>query len=222
MDGSTDSGEVEGTTSAKARRTASNPAIWGLVGALLGSLITGIFSLQTAKTAAETSVRTAEIAQETAESGKEAEAARSRTDFLRTQRLNLYANLLTTSQIVSNEAGEYAHVLQFPESYPAGQVGTGRAELDTKYEAWVSGVWMVRVIASDEVSVANDNLATKLDEAYRLLAGYSGQSGELERIATYFQQFPNDVFALRTEFSTASQAEFEDPAGQDSSSTGAP
>lgn len=207
--GQSGSGQAAGGEPGR-RRVGTSPAIWGIIGALIGSLVTGFFSIQAASTAAETSVKTAEIARQTAELGMTAEARRSREEFLRTERLSGYVEQLSLSQRAMNAANTYAYRLQYQSYFSPDALTAASNELSTSYEDWVNSAWHVRVIASDAVSAVNDKMATKMDEAYRMLVNYRAQPGELDAIVAFYAQFLTEMSNLRTEFTTASQAEFED------------
>ncbi|NKX52989.1 hypothetical protein [Arthrobacter mobilis] len=191
--------------SARKPPAARNPAVWGLAGALLGGVVTGTFSLIGVAVSAER-------AADTARQGHAAEAQRARADFLRSERLKHYEEVLATSQRLTDACTSYAYMLQYRQSYTQPALDTALAELHTAFKAYVTAAWAIRVIGSDAVAQANDELSSKMDEAAYKLFNYRGVDSELQDVAAYFGTFPQEAFDLRVVFSQAAQGEFRQDA----------
>ncbi|WP_172411805.1 hypothetical protein, partial [Arthrobacter globiformis] len=106
-DKSLDSGTPGGTKSSKDR----NPALWGLIGVLAGSLISGAFSVVNAQMAYQASENAANRAQQSTERSIQEENKRKRDEFLRDQRATSYKEFLTNSRLFEDAQLDYLYAL---------------------------------------------------------------------------------------------------------------
>jgi hypothetical protein len=187
-----------------------NPAAWAVIGATAGVVITGSISIVTANIAAETSVKTAEIAKEVAVEGAKAAAAQSQSDFIRTQRLNVYTSYLTQSIQFHNAVYAYSGaVQQGPPALTQDKLDSLYSNLGSTYGAFVDAAWRVRQIASEPVDAASQEMNSYVDETYTALERPLGTSQvDAAKVKTVMDPFPQKMGDFRTQFSEVSRTEF--------------
>lgn len=150
----------------------------GAVGALLGGLIAGGFSILAVN----------------------AEAERNRQAFFLTERVEVYANLLAEAQAFQLAATRYN--AQIEAGADDAAINAELTEASAKYDGVVASAWQVQVIATEPVGNAKEELARSMDQAWTLMVQNTAEAHE------YFEGLDDLTRSLSRQFSDAAAAEF--------------
>lgn len=195
-DESLDSGAPGGKKSSKTK----NPAVWGLIGVLAGSLISGAFSVANAHMAYQASENAANRAQQSTERIIEEENKRKRDEFLRDQRATYYKEFLTNSSTLEIAQTDYLTVLKQPESYPPASRNSYLAEMEVKYRQFLSSAWGMEFFSSDKLKDAARTLSQELYQRHLMLENYNGTAAGLQELDTRVARGTDKVVELRQKF----------------------
>lgn len=198
---SLDSGAPGGTKSRKDK----NPAMWGLIGVLSGSLISGAFSLASARMQYEAAQNTAVRTQETNERSLEAARTQARNQFLRDQRVAVFKQYLVDSQGAEEAQMDYVSVLLSPEHTPE-QLDAWYQEAALKQRQFVASTWGLHFFATEELKAVATDLTTELETRFEMVHTYSQQPGELEALETRVIKGADAMANLRHAFTEAASA----------------
>lgn len=198
---SLDSGTPGGTKSAKAK----NPAVWGLIGVLSGSLISGAFSMVSARMAYDAAENTAARTQETNERSLEAQRAQSRNQFLRDQRVAVFRQYLLDSQAAEEAQMDYVAVVSSPGHTPE-QAAAWMQEANLKQRQFVASTWSVEFFATEELKAVAKELTNELAARYEMVRTYSHTSNEFQALNSRIANGQNAMVDLRRKFTAAASA----------------
>lgn len=151
------------------RTRASNPAIWGLTGVLAGSLVSGAFSVRAAEIASQATENSAARAQESSERSIQAENKRARDEFLREQRVAIYKQFLTDSQVYEQAQSDFLEVLRFRDSYPPDSPDAYLSDLETKHRQFINSSWGFEFFSTKELRDHATAIVQELHETYNML-----------------------------------------------------
>ena len=174
-DKSLDSGTPGGTKSSKDR----NPALWGLIGVLAGSLISGAFSVVNAQMAYQASENAANRAQQSTERSIQEENKRKRDEFLRDQRATSYKEFLTNSRLFEDAQLDYLYALSHQETH---NVNAYLTELEVKNRQFVNSAWGMEFFSPQDLQDTARALTTELYERYLMLTNYNGSSAQFQAL----------------------------------------
>lgn len=200
-DESLDSEALGGKKSSKTK----NPAVWGLIGVLSGSLISGAFSLVSARMQYDAAQNTAARTQETNERSLEAARTQSRNQFLRDQRVAVFKQYLVDSQGAEEAQMDYVSVLLSPAHTPE-QLAAWYQEASTRQRQFVASTWGLQFFATEELKAAATELTTELETRFEMVRTYSQKPGELEALETRVTKGADAMANLRHKFTDAASA----------------
>lgn len=188
-------------------------AVFGVLAAILGAAVTGSFSYMA-------TVQQNETLEETTKQVLVGEAEKSRVDFLRTQRADVYSKYLATALELENSLERYSHV--FAHANDVGPLASvdpiENAEklqtLRNAYNEWLVQKYKVQLL-SPNVHDAQQLLA---DHMVSLYSEYvEGQAASLMRdegrkdnwtlYTLYNEKYRMDAVDFRERFSQAAQKE---------------
>jgi hypothetical protein len=173
------------------RRFRDISAVWGIVGALLGAVVAGAFSVVAASISADSTAKAAA-----------AEAQRSQHDFFVAQRVATYAELLANAQAFQLAAHRY-EILRGAASSDGAATSSALAEARTSFGKLTSAAWSVEVITQNEkVKGAKEKIARLLDDADRLL-----EAPDKSDTVKFFEGLDEEVRVVSREFSAVASAE---------------
>ncbi|MDP9694448.1 UNVERIFIED_ORG: hypothetical protein J2X79_002007 [Arthrobacter globiformis] len=196
---SLDSGTPGGTKSSRVR----NPALWGLVGVLAGSLVSGAFSLYAADKAYQASESSRIGAQQSFERGIEEENKRKRDEFLRDQRVTAYKQFLTDSRLLEDAQADYLAALAQPERY---DVNTYLTALETTNRQFVNSAWGMEFFSPEKLKEDARTLTQELYARYLALTNYRPSIAEWQALTQRVNGTRDKVSELRQKFAdSASQ-----------------
>lgn len=191
-----DSGAPGGTKSSKTK----NPAVWGLIGVLSGSLISGAFSAWAADKAYQASENSAIRAQQSSERSIEEENKRKRDEFLRDQRVATYKQFLTDSRLVEDAQLDYLGVLSRPAVFTAADVNASSSELEVKYRQFVNSAWGMEFFSPDRLKEAARTLTQELHARYIMLRTFDQSNAQFQALHSRIEQGRGTVQELRQKF----------------------
>ena len=150
-------------------RGTRNPAMWGLIGVLAGSVVSGAFSVWTSEKAYQASENAANRAQQSTERIIEEENKRKRDEFLRDQRVATYKQFLTDSRLYEDAQADYLFALSQPERY---NVAAYLTALETTNRQFVGSAWGMEFFSPAKLKTAAQTLTQELYARYLMLTNY--------------------------------------------------
>lgn len=201
-------GAPEPAVASKSDRT-SNPATWGLIGVLSGSLISGVFSYFNAQTAYEASENAAIKAQETSERSLEAQRKQAKDDFFRNQRVSAYGKYLSASQWSEIAMLDLLTVIMNPTGFTPDQREFWRSNFEAKYREFVDSGWSLEFFATDELKAVAHELNAELEERHAILnAQYNFQAApeQFQSLIARMQGPEDRMEQLRTKFTSVASS----------------
>lgn len=175
--------------------STKNPAVWGLVGVLSGSLISGAVSLVSANMQYESARDTA------AET-----ALQARDQFLRDQRVTAFSQYLLDSQTAETAQTDYASALVSSGGYTPEQINFWYEAAVSAQRQFVASAWSVQFFATENLEEAAGELSSELYQRFEMLRTYSGTSDELSTIEDRVVNGQDLMVDLRSKFTTAASA----------------
>lgn len=200
-----ESPEDSGAADALKPKKDHTPAWWALVGALLGSLVSGGFSLATAVMTGEATERAAARAQESSERALEAERRQGQEEFLREQRLKVFQDFLADSQIVAAAQSDYLAVISSPDRHPTGSAEASLADLTEKHRKLIASSWSIEFFASPELIEPADEIVAWADSMYGHVVNYRGDPSEIPFLTEKMEEASGQMSAHRLRFTTVAR-----------------
>jgi hypothetical protein len=143
--------------------------MWGLIGVLAGSVVSGAFSVWTSEKAYQASENAANRAQQSTERIIEEENKRKRDEFLRDQRVATYKQFLTDSRLYEDAQADYLFALSQPERY---NVAAYLTALETTNRQFVGSAWGMEFFSPAKLKTAAQTLTQELYARYLMLTNY--------------------------------------------------
>lgn len=177
-------------TASNALAKESNPAVWGFVGVVVGSVLTGSLSLVGIKISADNA------------------AEQARTEFLRTQRLAMYASAVSDVQTFIVDADRYGEIAQrLGGTQDAQEVVAALNTAEGSYRKAVTSIWSVRMIAPESLRELNQQVGQLVDCSY-----YELTNGFQEWDVEYLDETGERINRLVSDFSDHALPEFDQDA----------
>jgi hypothetical protein len=143
--------------------------MWGLIGVLAGSVVSGAFSVWSSEKAYQASENSAIRAQQSSERNIEEENKRKRDEFLRDQRVAAYKQFLTDSRLAEDAQADYLNALSQPERYDVNAYLTA---LETTNRQFVGSAWGMEFFSPEKLKAAAQTLTQELYARYLMLTNY--------------------------------------------------
>jgi methyl-accepting chemotaxis protein len=180
---------------------ASSPALWGLVGVLSGSLVSGVFSMVAAQKSYDAAINTAAKSQETNERTLEETRSREREVFLREQRVSVFTQLLTDAQLAEAAYADYLTVLSSPAAYP--DPSDYYSQMELSYRQYVSSAWSAEFFSPEEVKSITHALNREIDALHSLFTSFDGTAEAVPALSAQFSEGQTKIQQMREQFAAA-------------------
>ena len=175
--------------------------MWGLIGVLCGSLISGAFSYASARLAYDASENTAIKTQETNERTLAAQRNQAREQFFRDQRVAVYGKYLSASQWSEIAMYDILTVIKTPSYAPADRE-FWRSNFEFKYREFIDAGWNLEFFATEELQAVANEMNAELQERHKLLLEqyYLPAAAQVEALTRRMSGPEDKMFQLRSKF----------------------
>jgi hypothetical protein len=181
-------------------REKRDTALWGFIGVVVGSVVSGFFSLMTSQMAYQASENSAARAQQSSERTIQEENNRARDEFLRDQRISVYKQYLTDSTVTEAAQLDYFAVLSQPASYPPAAVNSYFADMETKNRQFVNSAWGFEFFSTEKLKEAAGKLTQELYARHLLLRNYDRSDAAFRELAARIEGGREKMAELRRQF----------------------
>lgn len=164
---------------------STNPALWGLLGVLAGSLASGTFSVAAAQVSFKANEATIQAERELNKIDRE----QKKEEFVREQRVNAYGKFMSDSQAAETAQADYLNSIMANNSDE--NHGYFFVNMEDKQRQFLISAWSVELFASERLKATIHDMTRILDSRYTTLSRFTGDRSNFDAVSALWSEIQN-------------------------------